>query len=36
LKLMYGNKASFDIKNTDTHLVRAEISLPLTEIAVLR
>jgi LytS/YehU family sensor histidine kinase len=36
LQLMYGNKASFDIKNTDTHLVRAEISLPLTEIAVLR
>jgi hypothetical protein len=26
---MYGEKASFQIKNADTHLVRAEISLPV-------
>jgi len=29
LQLMYGEKASFQIKNADTHLVRAEISLPV-------
>jgi LytS/YehU family sensor histidine kinase len=29
LLLMYGEKASFQIKNADTNLVRAEISLPV-------
>ena len=29
LQLMYGEKASFQIKNVDTNLVRAEISLPV-------
>jgi LytS/YehU family sensor histidine kinase len=36
LQLMYGNKASFEIKNTGEGLVRAEISLPMIEIPVLR
>ena len=36
LQLMYGNKASFHIKNTEDGLVRAEIGLPLVEALVLR
>lgn len=36
LQLMYGNKASFEIKNTGEGLVRAEISLPMIEIPVIR
>ncbi|MFM9021593.1 MAG: sensor histidine kinase [Sediminibacterium sp.] len=36
LQLMYGNKASFHIKNTEDGLVRAEIDLPLAETLVLR
>ncbi|NDA60779.1 MAG: sensor histidine kinase [Chitinophagia bacterium] len=35
LKLMYGEKASFDIKNTNNHLVRAEISLPVVPLQIL-
>jgi LytS/YehU family sensor histidine kinase len=36
LQLMYGNKASFDIRNTLEGLVRAEIELPLTGMTVLK
>jgi LytS/YehU family sensor histidine kinase len=36
LQLMYGNKASFHIKNTEDGLVRAVIGLPLINALVLR